>query len=73
MSKKNRDITQKSFPLISETAVILGKLIVAQLDKTFPAFYRTQKFIVVFTREPATGPYPEPDESNPHFPNLGVS
>jgi hypothetical protein len=22
------------------------------------------------SQEPATGPYPEPDESNPHIPNL---
>jgi hypothetical protein len=56
---------QKQFLLITEVAVILAKLMVAQLNKTFPALY-LQKLIMVFTR-PATGRYPKPDKSNPHF------
>jgi hypothetical protein len=40
---------------------------IRQLLKNFPAFYRTQRFITVFTRTlHSTGPYPEPDLSNPY-------
>jgi hypothetical protein len=28
------------------------------------------KFSLLCSQEPATGPYPEPDESNPHLPTL---
>lgn len=36
----------------------------AQLVKKSATFYGTQRFIT-FLQEPATGPYPLPDESNP--------
>jgi hypothetical protein len=32
-------------------------------SQEIPAFYKTQRFITVFT-----GSYPEPDESSPHLP-----
>jgi len=35
----------------------------------FLTIYGTQKFITTF-KEPATGPYSEPDESSPHLPTL---
>jgi hypothetical protein len=34
----------------------------------FPAFYGTRNFITVITRVPATGPFPELDDSSPHPP-----
>jgi hypothetical protein len=40
--------------------VLFEKLIVAQPVKKFPSFYGTQWFIL-FSQQPATGPYPEPD------------
>jgi hypothetical protein len=40
--------------------VLIQTLTVTQLVKKQPAFYGTRK--------PATGPYPEPDESNSQFP-----
>jgi hypothetical protein len=52
--------------------VLLEKLIVTQLVKTFPAFYRTRRFITVFTTA-ATGPDSEPDASSPHLPTLFLS
>jgi hypothetical protein len=49
----------------------LKKVIVVQLAKKFPVFYRTRSFITVFTsQQPATGPYSEPDESSSHSHNL---
>ena len=44
--------------------VLLEKLTCALLVKKFPTFYGTQKFITAFT-EPATSPYPKPDEPSP--------
>jgi hypothetical protein len=43
------------------------KLIDGQLDKKYPAFYGTQRFITVFKRA-TIGHYPEPVESSscPH-------
>jgi len=45
--------------------------IVAQLVIKFPAFYGILMFITMFT-EPSTGPYPEPDESNPQHSTLSL-
>jgi hypothetical protein len=45
--------------------VLLETLTVTQLAKKIPACYVTPKFIAVLT---VTGPYPEPDESNPQLP-----
>lgn len=42
-------------------------LSVNQLVKKFPAFHRTWKFITI-SKEPATGPFPEPQQSTPHPP-----
>jgi hypothetical protein len=44
----------------------LQKLEVTQLVNEFlsPLFYGNWRFVTVFTRTP-TGPYPEPDDSNP--------
>jgi hypothetical protein len=44
--------------------VLLEKLTGLQLLKKFPVFYRTQRFFAALTK-PATGPYPEPDQSSP--------
>jgi hypothetical protein len=41
----------------------------SHLDKKFPVFYGTPRFITMFT-DPATGLYPEPDESSTHLPTL---
>jgi hypothetical protein len=35
-----------------------------------PSFYGTQRFITVFTQQPANGPYPEADASSTHRPIL---
>lgn len=42
---------------------------VAQLVKKFSTLYRTWKFISI-SQQPATGPYPEPEESSPHPPTF---
>ena len=44
--------------------VLLEKLTGFQLDKKFPIFYGTRRFITAVTR-PATCPYPEPARSSP--------
>jgi hypothetical protein len=46
---------------------LLEKPPIVQLLKNFPAFYGTRRFITVFT-----GPYPEPDQSNPYHPILSL-
>jgi hypothetical protein len=46
---------------------LLEKPPIVQPLKNFPAFYGTRKFITVFT-----GPYPEPDQSNPYHPILSL-
>jgi hypothetical protein len=41
----------------------------SQEIKKFPAFYGNWSSLLC-SQEPATGPYPEPYESNPHLPIL---
>ena len=53
--------------IIPWSRVLIEKLTGAQLVKKFPTFYGPQKFITAFT-EPATCPYPEPDEPSPYPP-----
>jgi hypothetical protein len=38
------------------------------IPQEFSHVFWTRKFITVFTREPSTGPYPEPNESSPYHP-----
>jgi hypothetical protein len=38
------------------------KLIVVQLVKKFFAFYRTENFVTVFTRDAPSAPYPKPSK-----------
>jgi hypothetical protein len=54
--------------LLTYLLALLEKLPFAQLLKNFLAFYGTQRFITVFTRALPTGPYSEPDRSNPYHP-----
>jgi len=54
---------------LSQLIEVLQNLIVTHLVKKFSASYGTRRFITVF-KGPATGPYPEPHESSPYFPNL---
>jgi hypothetical protein len=60
---KQRKILTKQ-PTNSCSRVLLEKLIVAQLVTEFPAFYGTH----VFTKQPTTCPFPEPDESSSRTP-----
>jgi hypothetical protein len=48
--------------LIQSSSLLLEKLIVPQLVKKFPAFYKTREFITVL-QKPVTCPYYEPDQS----------
>jgi hypothetical protein len=47
--------------------VLLEELLVTQLVKKFPTFYGTKDSLPC-SKGPTTGPYPEPDESNPNLP-----
>jgi hypothetical protein len=49
--------------------VLLEKLIITQLVKNSPSLMEPECSLP-FLQEPATGPYPEPDASNPHIPIL---
>jgi hypothetical protein len=57
---------------ITTRRALIENSMVAQLVKKFPAFYGTRRFTTMFTRT-VTGPYPGPDESNPHFHTLFLS
>jgi hypothetical protein len=48
------------------STVLLEKLTVSQLVKKFPTFMEHESSLP-YSQEPATGPYPEPDESNPYL------
>jgi hypothetical protein len=53
----------------SRSWVLLEKLSIVQLLKNFLAFYGTESSLLCL-QEPATGPYSEPDQSNPYHPIL---
>jgi hypothetical protein len=45
----------------------LEKLIVSQIAKKFPTYVESESSLLC-SREPATGPFPEPDEPSPQLP-----
>jgi hypothetical protein len=61
--------TKLTDQLTPQSIIFLKKLIIAQLVKKFLAFHGTRSFIAVF-KEPATGPYHEPNESSAQLPTL---
>jgi hypothetical protein len=52
---------------------LLDKPTVAQLLKSFQVFYETRRIITAFTREPATGTYPGPDQSSSQHPIIFIT
>jgi hypothetical protein len=67
-----RDLITLTHPLThSWSWDLLEKRPVVQLLKNFPAFYGTRRFIT-WSQEPSTGPYPDPDQSNPYYPILSL-
>jgi hypothetical protein len=50
---------------------LFEKPLIVQLLKNFTAFYRTRRFIIVFTRALHLS-LPEPDRSSPHHPILSL-
>jgi hypothetical protein len=61
--------TQKPNQPTPRSRVLLEKLTVIQPVKKSPAFMETEGSSPR-SQQPATGPYPEPDESSPHPPTL---
>jgi hypothetical protein len=53
----------------AESSLKSYALTVPGLENKFPTFYATKSFITVF-QDPATDPYPEPDESSSHPPTI---
>jgi hypothetical protein len=47
-----------------------SKATVPQLVKKFPAFYKKPESPLPCSQQPATGPYPKPDETSPQLPTL---
>jgi hypothetical protein len=45
---------------------IFENVISRQLIQEFPTFYETRKFVATFTKETASGFYPEPFLPNPY-------
>jgi hypothetical protein len=56
-------------PLTPWGRVLLQKLTVTQLVEKFPAFTEPEGSLPC-SKQPATGPYPDPDETSPHIPAL---
>jgi hypothetical protein len=61
--KVNHSLT--SYSLTPQSRFLLEKLTVAQPLKKFPALMELENLLLC-SEDPATGPYPVPDESNPN-------
>jgi hypothetical protein len=61
----------KTNQITSWSRALLEKLAVVWLFKNFQEFYEP-KGSLPRSKEPSTGPYPEPDQSSPHHPILSL-
>jgi hypothetical protein len=59
-----RKLCKEFWLIIAE--LILEKLLVAQLNNKFPAFYKTQ-ISLQFKKKLSNDPYTQPNESNPKY------
>jgi hypothetical protein len=63
------EVIMDSYITTPTCRVLLEKLTVTQLVKKFPTFIKPESSLPC-SQQPATGPYPKSDESNPHLPTI---